>query len=484
MAIVTLQGEIEKRNGIYYQVDSSDEPIGVGGMGQVYKGICVNERTGATRPVAIKFMFDDLPAQAIERAKREASIQLRNDNLVEMLGFIEINEQTPSGVVKHYHVVSELLNGVSLYDIFEGKTTDRNGEDVPYAVKLAQDYKNDPEHFAKIIVVNVLSGLMALHDAGYIHRDIDPSNIMVTSDGHIKLIDFGIAKQMNTLTTSDKSLTVAGKFMGKPEYAAPELALGDIQHQNQTTDIYAIGILLYQCIVGHTPFEGARHEILDKQLKAKLPLEVIKNKEYRAIIAKACEKKQELRFQTSAQMRAALEDPRTMQGGLSKQKKMMLAAAAAVLVVVLAIAGFVAKNKQDEAKEQAQKALVEKQKAQAMSVINSKLDEANHAVELGMDSESQDYEQSLITAVKAFQEAEALVKKNQQLKVKVDVATPMNKAISALQEAKTRLEGQAEGMKELGETASAESFAKRAQAVEAFLATLSSGGDKKEAEKK
>jgi len=479
MAIVTLQGEIEKRNGIYYQVDSSDEPIGVGGMGQVYKGICVNERTGATRPVAIKFMFDDLPAQAIERAKREASIQLRNDNLVEMLGFIEINEQTPSGVVKHYHVVSELLNGVSLYDIFEGKTTDRNGEDVPYAVKLAQDYKNDPEHFAKIIVVNVLSGLMALHDAGYIHRDIDPSNIMVTSDGHIKLIDFGIAKQMNTLTTSDKSLTVAGKFMGKPEYAAPELALGDIQHQNQTT-----GILLYQCIVGHTPFEGARHEILDKQLKAKLPLEVIKNKEYRAIIAKACEKKQELRFQTSAQMRAALEDPRTMQGGLSKQKKMMLAAAAAVLVVVLAIAGFVAKNKQDEAKEQAQKALVEKQKAQAMSVINSKLDEANHAVELGMDSESQDYEQSLITAVKAFQEAEALVKKNQQLKVKVDVATPMNKAISALQEAKTRLEGQAEGMKELGETASAESFAQRAQAVEAFLATLNSGSDKKEAEKK
>ena len=61
MSIVRLQGEVERRNGIYYQVDSADEPIGVGGMGQVYKGICVNERTGATRPVAIKFMFDDLP---------------------------------------------------------------------------------------------------------------------------------------------------------------------------------------------------------------------------------------------------------------------------------------------------------------------------------------------------------------------------------------------------------------------------------------
>lgn len=90
---------------------------------------------------------------------------------------------------------------------------------------------------------------------------------MLTADGHIKLIDFGIAKQMNNLTTGDKALTVAGKFMGKPEYAAPELALGDLNHQNQTTDIYAVGILLYQCIVGHTPFEGARHEILENNLR-------------------------------------------------------------------------------------------------------------------------------------------------------------------------------------------------------------------------
>lgn len=336
MSIIRLQGETEKRKGVYYQLDSSDEPIGVGGMGQVFKGICVDERTGSTRPVAIKFMFDDLPPHAIERARREASIQLRNDNLVEMLGFIEIAERTPIGDVKmHYHVVSELLTGVSLSDLMDGKTTDRDGVTVAFAEKLLADYKNDSERFARTIIINVLSGLMALHDAGYIHRDIDPSNIMVTHDGHIKLIDFGIAKQMRTLTTNDKGLTVAGKFMGKPEYAAPELVLGDIQHQDQTTDIYAMGILLYQCITGHTPFEGARHEILEQQLKTKLPLAIIKNKALKGIIATACEKRQALRYQTSAQMRVALETMNSKPVGLTNNtKKIIAGVAAAVLLLV------------------------------------------------------------------------------------------------------------------------------------------------------
>ena len=341
MSVIRIQGESEKRRGIFYQLDSNDQPIGVGGMGQVFKGLCVNERNGHTRPVAIKFMFDDLPPHAIERARREASIQLRNDNLVEMLGFIEIAEKTQLGDVKmHYHVVSELLTGVSLSDLMEGKTADRDGNSVPYAEKLLADYKNDSEHFARTIVINVLSGLMALHDAGYIHRDIDPSNIMVTTDGHIKLIDFGIAKQMNTLTTNDKGLTVAGKFMGKPEYAAPELVLGDIQHQNQTTDIYAMGILLYQCIVGHTPFEGPRHEILEHQLKSKLPLNAVKNKALRGIIATACDKRQPLRYQTSAQMRVALETMNSKPVGLTDNTKKIIAAVSVAVLLLVGVSVY------------------------------------------------------------------------------------------------------------------------------------------------
>lgn len=400
MAIIKLQGEAELRRRIHYEVDTAMEPIGVGGMGQVFKGVCVDESNGVTRPVAIKFMFDDLPPSAYERARREASIQLHNDNLIEMLGFLETQEyDATGGVKKHYHVVSELLEGVSLSDLLEGKTADRYGNDVPYAVKLSQEFRNDSEHFARTVVMSVVSGLMALHDAGYIHRDIDPSNIMVTSDGRIKLIDFGIAKQMNNLTTGDRSLTVAGKFMGKPEYAAPELALGDIQHQNQTTDIYAVGILLYQCITGHTPFEGPRHEILQKQLKEKIPLGVIKNKALRHIIATACEKRQELRYQSSAQMRVALEEMSGVKQVVSAQKKWMYIGIAAAIVVLLGIViALMATDKTDEMQaameaQQAEQEMMAK-KAEFENSINSDIAAATQQfetiknnTELGNDAE-------------------------------------------------------------------------------------------------
>ena len=471
MSIIRLQGDSERNRGICYQLDSSSQPIGVGGMGQVFEGVCVDERTGATRPVAIKFMFDDLPPQAVERARREASIQLRNDNLVEMLGFIETQERTAAGdVIKHYHVVSELLTGVSLSDVLEGRTKDRTGEDVPFAVKMLQDYKNDAEHFARTIVMSVLSGLMALHDAGYIHRDIDPSNIMLTADGHIKLIDFGIAKQMNTLTTSDKSLTVAGKFMGKPEYAAPELALGDIQHQNQTTDIYAVGILLYQCIVGHTPFEGARHEILDKQIKSKMPLSKVNNKALRNIISTACEKKQDLRYQTAAQMRVALETMSGSKRSMSSKKKAMLAAAACAVILLLGTTTFIVKQKQNAARQEAAQAQMAMQKTQVMSDFNDKLDKANEAFAQGMDTEVDNYESRLMEAYTLFTEAEQVAKSNAQFNLSSnDIAAKKQQIITSLDSIQGLLNSQAQELEGMGESSIAETFRVRAKAVSDFL---------------
>ncbi len=303
-----LQGDKERAEGIHYEVDPSSKPIGIGGMGRVYKGTWVNENTREVKPVAIKFLFEDLPAHAIERARREASIQLRNDQLVEMLGFIETYDESGNGsLVKHYHVVSELLNGVCMDDFLKGDLTDCMGNVVPFAEELQKMYISNRVEFAKTVIKSVLSGLMALHDAGYIHRDIDPSNIMFTSDRHIKLIDFGIARQFNSLSSEDPSYKE--NIVGKPKYAAPELLSGNLKQQNQTTDLYAVGIMLYQLLCGQLPFEGSMVDVIVMQKTKKIPVKNIQDETMRQIVKKATEKQQSKRYQSASEFRVALDNP-------------------------------------------------------------------------------------------------------------------------------------------------------------------------------
>lgn len=337
MPIIRLQGEEEFRHHIHYELDTNLEPIGVGGMGRVYKGMQVDEHSGMKRPVAIKIMYDGLSLSTYERARREAAMRFHNDNLVEMLGFLETQETGAYGNTTHrFYVISELIEGVTLSELMKGKTTDHNGQGVPFAEKLLSLYHDNPDYFARTVVMNVAYGLMALHNAGYIHRDIDPSNIMVTRSGHIKLIDFGIAKKMTSLNTGD-GLSVDGNFMGKPEYAAPELVIGDIKHQNQTTDIYALGILLYHCITGLLPFNGSRLEIMQNQLKGRMPLSAIGNRSLRRVIAKACEKKQEKRYQSVAQLCVAIEESDKPTPSILEYKKHLFAGAAVFTVLLLFI---------------------------------------------------------------------------------------------------------------------------------------------------
>lgn len=473
MAIIRLQGRQEKEAGIYYEVDSSSKVIGEGGMGKVYRGTCVNTRTGMTRPVAIKFLFMDLPEQAIERARREASIRLRNDNLIEMLGFFETDEERDGKIVKHYHVVSELLSGVSLSDIIQGKCTDPSGREIPYAKKLLNDFTKDPDHFAKTIIKNVLSGLMALHDAGYIHRDIDPSNIFITEDEHIKLIDFGICKQMKQLTTNDRQLTVAGAFMGKPEYASPELALGDLKHQNQTTDIYAMGVLLYQCLTGNVPFEGTRFDVLDKQIKEKLPLKKIANKRLRDIITKATEKRQELRYQTAAEMRVDLESldvKRAMNP--AKKKAMILWGVIGAVVIIGSIVGFILYrgNVERRAVELQEKNYVDS----LQSVVTHTIASADSLTRLGVAHE-EGYDAQLVKARQMYQQADeatALLKEKNVAPAKAIDKKKLAECDAALKAAYTELSEKAQLIASDPDpdvAAEAKSFEERAKAVKSVI---------------
>lgn len=305
MSMIILQNGNNETN-IHYEFDPGQKPLGEGGMGRVYRGIRVEERETGFRKecdVAIKCLLEGLPDHAIERSRREASIRIKNDSLVEMIDFVEAHD----GYTTHYHVISELLNGVNLDELLEGRLANHDGKPNATAERLYNSYRENRKAFVGEVFRKILSGIMALHDAGYIHRDIDPSNVMVTSDGKVKLIDFGIAKKVDELITSGKALTTPGQFVGKPHYAAPELILGDLQHQNYTTDVYALGIMLFQLVTGHLPFDGTHLDVCEKQTHEKLPLQDVQDKTVRKIIEKATEKDQRKRYQSAAEFRVDLD---------------------------------------------------------------------------------------------------------------------------------------------------------------------------------
>lgn len=337
--IIILQGSREKAKGIRIEVNSSEPILGEGNFGVVRKGVLIDERNGARRDVAVKFLYDDLSDKAISRARKEASINIVHDNLVEMLGFVQTENVDYNGIKRvHYHVVSELLDGVMLYDLLTGTVTNSEGREVATAKMLYSLLQNDRVAFAKHITSAVLEGIKALHGFGYIHRDIDPSNIMITSDGKLKLIDLGIAKSISA-ATNEARLTSTGDFVGKAAYAAPELVRGDIDHQDVTTDVYAIGIMLYQLTTGTLPFSGAVNNILKQQINDDVPVQNIPDKKLRGIVKKATQKDQLQRYQSAQELLDALEG-NDVAGETTINAPLVLGASAIAGIVAGALIGL------------------------------------------------------------------------------------------------------------------------------------------------
>lgn len=310
-----LQGEYEKQKGIRYEFDRFQQPVGEGGMGVVFKGVMIDEGTDVVlREVAIKEVkaegTTEHIADILAKARRESNIRLRNDNLIEMLGFIEVEELKLNCSKIRYYVISEFLEGVTLVDVLQGNFTDNQGNHIEYAKQLSDKLKLKREETAELIIRKILYGITALHDNGYIHRDLDPSNIMVTKDGKIKIIDFGIAKRLNDLTTADGQKS-DGRFVGKVDYAAPELINCEVKKQNFATDIYAIGVLFYLLLTNTLPFAGNRFDVMNAQLKKKVDVSRIISRKYQDIVRKSMAKNQEDRYATSSEMRVALDLPFT-----------------------------------------------------------------------------------------------------------------------------------------------------------------------------
>ena len=260
-------------------------PLGLGGMGTVYEGVQVT----LDKPVAVKVLKAELADDAayVERFFREAKAASRvgHRNVVHIMDFGRV----PGGPV---YYVMELLRGIDLS-------------------QLIKEQGRLPWRRTRHIILQVLAALEAAHREGVIHRDIKPANIYLLRDrgddedtaDFVKVLDFGIAK---LLDSSD--LTRADEIVGTASYMAPEQAHGVV---DERSDAYSVGVLMYKMLTGMTPFRGANgFEILRKhQTEPPPPLRTFApdlSVAVEALVLQALAKRPELRFQSMAEMRAAV----------------------------------------------------------------------------------------------------------------------------------------------------------------------------------
>ncbi|MGV8135179.1 MAG: protein kinase [Mangrovibacterium sp.] len=300
MASIRLQSD--PLSEYYYEFDPESSILGRGGMGVVFKGRLVHSDTNKYEFVAIKVLFKDLAEESVLRAKREASIKIVHEHVVRMYDFIETRDLEDK---PRYHVISEYLEGETLSEVLK-----KGSFSWLESLKVTKE---------------ILSGLCILHDKGFIHRDIDPSNVMICTEGEqkkTKLIDFGIAKQISEYHNDFQQGTLDGKFIGKVNYASPEQVQGWHWLMNSTSDIYSVGVLLFELITGKLPYTGKTYEIIQGHLNRPVPLDEIssvseKKKDtegLRYVIRKATNKDQKRRYQTASEF---ITDIEKVQKGMS-----------------------------------------------------------------------------------------------------------------------------------------------------------------------
>jgi serine/threonine-protein kinase len=212
------------------------ERVGQGGMAVVYRGIDRQLK----RVVAVKVLHKHLAdyQEARDRFEREAQAvaKLRHENILEIFDYSGADAAEAAG---GSYIVTEFIDGKTL----KQQITDRP---ITY-----------PE-IGAMIVLQVCRALAHAHAGGILHRDVKPENIMIRNDGVVKLMDFGISHMVDL-----ERLTVTGQLLGSPAYMAPEHVEG--RPLDFRTDVFAIGIVLYQLTVGKLPFEGKNpHEVLKR----------------------------------------------------------------------------------------------------------------------------------------------------------------------------------------------------------------------------
>jgi Tol biopolymer transport system component/predicted Ser/Thr protein kinase len=269
-----------------YRIDSK---LGEGGMGVVYKGH--DDRLG--RPVAIKVLPPDklTDSAAKERFVREAKAA----SALNHPGIITIHDIRADA--ESDFIVMEWIDGKTLADLIPAK-----GMPVTQALGYA---------------IQIADALAAAHGAGILHRDLKPSNVMVTGEGRIKILDFGLAKLLESTDSASDATTVAAPLtearvlLGTAAYMSPEQAEG--RKLDARSDIFSFGAVLYEMTTGQRPFAGSSSiailgRILNEDPKPPTELNGSIPPELEKTILRCLRKDPGRRYQTTADLRVALED--------------------------------------------------------------------------------------------------------------------------------------------------------------------------------